>query len=212
MSLNLHQKIVEIKKNIKGFSKDIEGYGYNYVSGTQILKSIKSKMDELGVLLIPEIDYSTLQWQKHEYTTKKNEEKLDFIIAAKMTYTWVNADDPTDKIIVPWVCIGQQTDDISKAMGTALTYNERYFLLKFLGLPTDEDDADNKPPVGASKSKLTDKQINRLFVLGYKAGYDREKVLSHIKKKFDKTIEQLTKKEYDQICNGYEKNIVNNLN
>lgn len=206
--MNLHQKIVEIKKGIDCFNKDSKSgngaFSYTYVSGSQILKAIKGKMDELGVLLIPEVDYSTLRWEKHEYVTRKNEEKLDFIITAKMTYTWVNAEDPNDKIVVPWICVGQQMDDISKAMGTALTYNERYFLLKFLGLPTDEDDADNKPPAEAKKSKLTDKQINRLFVLGYKAGYERETVLGQILKKFSKDISELTKKEYDQICNGYE--------
>ena len=38
---------------------------------------------------------------------------------------------------------GQQ-DDVSKAHGTALTYAERYFLMKFFNIPTDEDDADAK--------------------------------------------------------------------
>ena len=33
---------------------------------------------------------------------------------------------------------------ISKAHGTALTYAERYFLMKFFNIPTDEDDADAK--------------------------------------------------------------------
>ena len=57
--MNLHQKLVEIRKNIKGFSKDTKGYDYIFVSGTQILRAVKDKMDELGVLLVPEIDYST---------------------------------------------------------------------------------------------------------------------------------------------------------
>ncbi|MGY2126768.1 ERF family protein, partial [Nocardia gipuzkoensis] len=39
--------------------------------------------------------------------------------------------------------VGQQ-DDVSKAHGTALTYTERYFLMKFFNIPTDEDDADAK--------------------------------------------------------------------
>ena len=140
--MNIQQKLVEVRKSIHGFNKDTKGFGFDYVSGSQILRAIKGKMDELGVLLIPRVDYDTLHWEKHEYTTKKGEKKLDFIITMKMKYTWVNAEDPEDKIEIDWVCIGQQTDDIAKAVGTAMTYNERYFLLKFLGLPTDEDDAD----------------------------------------------------------------------
>ena len=72
--MNLHQKLVEIRKNIKGFSKDTKGYDYIFVSGTQILRAIKDKMDELGVLLVPEIDYSTFHWEKHEYVTAKGKE------------------------------------------------------------------------------------------------------------------------------------------
>ncbi len=167
-------------------------------------------MDELGVLLIPELDYNTLHWEKHEYTNSKNQDKLDFIITAKMTYTWINAEDPDDKIVVPWVCIGQQADDIAKAVGTAMTYNERYFLLKFLGVPTDEDDADNKEPANAVKSKkntkgeLTESQINRLYAKAYAKGIEREKVKSHALKKFNKDIEKLTKEQYDTMCEGYD--------
>ena len=75
MGLNIHQKIIEIRKNINGFSKDTKGFGYEYVSGNQILRAIKDKMDELGVLLVPSVDYSTLMWEKHQYQNKKGEEK-----------------------------------------------------------------------------------------------------------------------------------------
>lgn len=208
--MNLHQKIVEIKKCLESFKKDTKSFNYKYVSGSQVLGDIKEKMDELGVLLIPELDYNTLHWEKHEYTNSKNQDKLDFIITAKMTYTWINAEDPDDKIVVPWVCIGQQADDIAKAVGTAMTYNERYFLLKFLGVPTDEDDADNKEPANAVKSKkntkgeLTESQIKRLYAKAYAKGIEREKVKSHVLKKFNKDIEKLAKEQYDTMCDGYD--------
>ena len=210
--LNIHQKLVEIKKNIKGFSKDTKSYGFDYVSGSQILRATKDKMDELGVLLIPKVDYDTLHWEKHEYTTKKGEQKMDFIITMKMTYTWVNAENPTDTIEIDWVCIGQQTDDIAKAVGTAMTYNERYFLLKFLGLPTDEDDADKKEPsqtVKANNSnysyKLSDNQINRLYAIASKNGFDIEAVKNKILAKYNKDIKGLNKQEYDYICDSLQK-------
>ena len=118
--LNLHQKLVEVRKSIHGFNKDKKSgsgnFGYEYVSGSQVLRAIKGKMDELGVLLIPEIDYDTMKWEKHNYKTKNGSDKTDFIITMKMNYTWVNAESPDDKITIPWVCIGQQTDDIAKAV------------------------------------------------------------------------------------------------
>ena len=223
--LNIQQKLVEVRKSIHGFNKDTKGFGFDYVSGSQILRAIKGKMDELGVLLIPRVDYDTLHWEKHEYTTKKGEKKLDFIITMKMKYTWVNAEDPEDKIEIDWVCIGQQTDDIAKAVGTAMTYNERYFLLKFLGLPTDEDDADfnkeayynknnNKTHTLNIENKWTNKdtntkilseaQINRLYKIAYSKGIIREVVDEQVLKKMKKKVSELNREKYDIVCRGYE--------
>ena len=223
--LNIQQKLVEVRKSIHGFNNDTKGFGFDYVSGSQILRAIKGKMDELGVLLIPRVDYDTLHWEKHEYTTKKGEKKLDFIITMKMKYTWVNAEDPEDKIEIDWVCIGQQTDDIAKAVGTAMTYNERYFLLKFLGLPTDEDDADfnkeayynknnNKTHTLNIENKWTNKdtntkilseaQINRLYKIAYSKGILREVVDEQVFKKMKKKVAELNREEYDIVCRGYE--------
>lgn len=220
-NMNLHQKLVEVRKSIPKFNRDTKGFGYEYVSGSQILRAIKDKMDELGVLLIPELDFSTLNWGKHEYITKKNEKKLDFIVTMKMTYTWINADDPQDKIKVDWVCIGQQTDDIAKAVGTALTYDERYFLLKFLGVPTDEDDADlNINAYQEKKSHglkienrwtndkpnnkiLSEAQIDRLYKIAYSKGIKREIVDKQVYDKFKKPIRDLNKQEYEVVCSGY---------
>ena len=223
--LNIQQKLVEVRKSIHGFNKDTKGFGFDYVSGSQILRAIKGKMDELGVLLIPRVDYDTLHWEKHEYTTKKGEKKLDFIITMKMKYTWVNAEDPQDKIEIDWVCIGQQTDDIAKAVGTAMTYNERYFLLKFLGLPTDEDDADfnkeayynknnNKTHTLNIENKWTNKdtntkilseaQINRLYKIAYSKGIRREVVDEQVFKQMKKKVAELNREEYDIVCRGYE--------
>ena len=223
--LNIQQKLVEVRKSIHGFNKDTKGFGFDYVSGSQILRAIKGKMDELGVLLIPRVDYDTLHWEKHEYTTKKGEKKLDFIITMKMKYTWVNAEDPQDKIEIDWICIGQQTDDIAKAVGTAMTYNERYFLLKFLGLPTYEDDADfnkeaycnknnNKTHTLNIENKWTNKdtntkilseaQINRLYKIAYSKGILREVVDEQVLKKMKKKVSELNREEYDIVCRGYE--------
>lgn len=143
--LNIYQKLVEIRKTIDVFTKDTKSFSYSYVSGSQVLKKIKDKMDELQVLLIPHVvnqSHSTF-----DYKDKKGNDKTDFIVTAEMKYVWINAENPTDVIEVAWQTLGQQ-DDISKAFGSGLTYSERYFLLKFFGVPTDDDDPDAKDTSG----------------------------------------------------------------
>ena len=164
VKLNIYQKLVEIRKAIDVFTKDTEGYGYSYVSGSQVLRKIKDKMDELQVLLIPHVlneSHSTF-----DYQDKKGNDKTDFIVSADMIYVWINAENPEEKIEIKWQTLGQQ-DDISKAFGSGLTYSERYFLLKFFGVPTDSDDPDSKDTSGKkstnnyNKGKLaSEKQLN----------------------------------------------------
>ncbi|MBY6181036.1 ERF family protein [Staphylococcus warneri] len=135
--LNLYQKIADVKANIDGFTKDTKGYNYSYVSGSQVLHRIRNKMIEHNLLLLP----YTENEEVIETTNAKG--KTEHIVKLKLTYKWINTDNPQEVLEVPFFAIGQQ-DDVSKAHGTALTYAERYFLMKFFNIPTDEDDADAK--------------------------------------------------------------------
>ena len=202
--MNLYQKIIEVRKVANGFSKDAEGYGYDYVSGNQILNKIKDKMNEVGLILQPSAQVG--EHQLFCYTNSKGQEKVDIQVWGNMAYTWINAENPEEREVVSWAYYGQQ-DDISKSFGSALTYSERYFLLKYFGLPTDEDDPDGIDTTG-KKTKgtkaLSDAQIKRLFALGKAAGYDSATVIDHIRKRLNKNPDELTKPEYDQVCKGYE--------
>lgn len=196
--MNLHQKLVEIRKSIDVFKKDSTGYGYRYVSGTQILSKIKDKMDELQVLLVPHV-----MNQSHttfNYKDKKGNGKTDFIVTADMKYIWVNAENPDEQIEIRWQTMGQQ-DDISKAFGSGLTYSERYFLLKFFGVPTDDDDPDARDTTGKKESQnerlATDRQLNYIDSLLKKKvtkDYNLEDLYKILKQKLgtEKEMEEWT--------------------
>ncbi|WP_346207648.1 ERF family protein [Caldifermentibacillus hisashii] len=213
VKLNLYQKLVEIRKSIDFFTKDTKGFGYNYVSGSQVLKKIKTKMDELQVLLIPIVinqthetfDYKT--WDKQE---KREKEKTDFIVTADMKYIWVNAESPEERLEVPWQTMGQQ-DDISKAFGSGLTYSERYFLLKFFGIPTDEEDPDARDTTGKkannqSAKLASEKQLNLITSLlknNVNDKYGFEDLHNLLKQKLgtDKNMEHWTSQEASKAIN-----------
>lgn len=145
--MNLYQKLVELQKSADIFVKDSKSYAYKYVSGSQVLSTIKETKDKLGLLLIPQV---------FDPTTEKTDK--NYIVKGTMNYTWINADDPTERLTTSWALFGAQ-DDISKAFGSALTYSERYFLLKFLGIPTDDEDPDAKE----SKPKEKTYQAERTY-------------------------------------------------
>ncbi|PCF40090.1 ERF family protein [Staphylococcus delphini] len=144
--LNLYQKIADVKANIDGFTKDTKGYNYTYVSGSQVLHRIRSKMIEHNLLLVPktlEETYSVEDVTRYSPKYKKQVTTTEYTVKVKLIYTWINADKPEEQLELPFFAIGQQ-DAPAKALGTALTYSERYFLMKFFNIPTDEDDADAK--------------------------------------------------------------------
>ncbi|MGX0167523.1 ERF superfamily protein [Staphylococcus hominis] len=144
--LNLFQKIADVKANIDGFTKDAKSYNYSYVSGSQVLHRIRNKMIENNLLLIPkttEENYKQIQVTRFNQKAKREITVTEFVVEMKLTYIWINADKPEEQLEIPFYAVGQQ-DDVSKAHGTGLTYAERYFLMKFFNIPTDEDDADAK--------------------------------------------------------------------
>jgi hypothetical protein len=78
----------------------------------------------------------------NQHTTQAG--KTWYFTIVKMTYTWVNAHAPDEKIQCNWE--GHGLDDAEKGIGKAYTYSEKYFLLKFFNVPTDKDDPDAAKP------------------------------------------------------------------
>lgn len=138
--LNLFQKIADVKANIDGFTKDTKGYQYTYVSGSQVLHKIRAKMVEHNLLFLPTIERA--EYKEIEVMVKGNM-KPNILVSVDLKYTWINANNPDERFEMPFYAVGHQ-DDASKALGTALTYSERYLLMKMFNIPTDEDDADAK--------------------------------------------------------------------
>lgn len=144
--MNLYQKLIEIQKSVRALGKNANaGFGasaYQYVSGSKVLDVIRPKMDDLGVLLVQQVD--SIENQRIDYQTKQGA-KSELLSNVMMTFTWIDAESG-EKLAVPFGANGMNNWD--KGLGSALTYAERYFLLKFFHIATDEDDVDALPPRG----------------------------------------------------------------
>ncbi len=133
--MNIHQKLIEVRKSVPYLKKDNEGHQFQYVSSSQTLGNVRAAMDEHGLLLVP----SVIDKEVSDHTTKNGNHEYFTQIA--ITFTWVNADNPEEKIECAW--LGQGLDSGEKGVGKALTYAEKYFILKFFNIPTDKDDPDS---------------------------------------------------------------------
>lgn len=144
MTMSLYQKLHKIQCSVRGLGKDSTGgagaSSYGYVSGSKVLDVVRPKMDELGVLLIPQVD--SIESERIDYAVKSGA-KSEMLTKVMVTFIWVDVESG-ERLPVPFGANGMNGWD--KGLGSALTYAERYFLLKFFHIATDEDDLDKLPP------------------------------------------------------------------
>jgi hypothetical protein len=143
--MNLYQKLIEVRKEVPYLQKENQGEQYKYVSSSQVLGNVKAKLDELSVLLIPSVKGHSVTTSSIEFFNEKNnitKRTNTYFTELDMIMTWVNAEKPDEKIECSWY--GQGVDIAGeKGVGKALTYSEKYFMLKFFNIPTDKDDPDS---------------------------------------------------------------------
>jgi len=156
---SIYAKLLAIQKEVKGLSKDKKSHNYDYVSGNKLLSFIKPLMDDQGLILKQEIldienirqDYKV--WDKWAKPTPCWKDKNEILSKVMMRFTWVDCETGETDVNL-FGANGQ--NDWEKGLGSALTYGERYFLLKYFHIPTDADDIDNpdrKPTAEAMPSK-----------------------------------------------------------
>jgi hypothetical protein len=229
--MNIYKKLIEVRKVVKYLKKENEGAQYKYVSSSQTLAAVKEKLDELELLLVPSVTNKTIHKDVYEKTFKgETKRAVDYFTELEMDFTWVNAEKPEETILCHWY--GQGLDTGEKGVGKALTYADKYFMLKFFNIPTDKDDPDsfqekldnknndNKtagktvtPKPDAAKVKDTSglastEQIKRMYTMVTKAKVDEAKFREWLYKKYEiTTSKELTKNQIDEVFNALDEKI-----
>ena len=213
--MNIYQKLIEVRKAIPFLKKDKEGYQFKFVSSSQTLGALREAMDANNLLLIPRV----MSERVLGHETKKGDHQYFTVLG--MEFTWVNAEVPEETIVCSWT--GQGLDDGEKGVGKALTYAEKYFMLKFFNVPTDKDDPDDhqKPtvsvqgtpksapkqeppsPVQPSPEKATKAQLQAIHAQFTKREItDRDMILFYIGWRIGRVVtssKELTEKEANQV-------------
>lgn len=151
-SLNIYQKLVEVRKGVLYLQKENQGHQFKYVSSSQTISALRENMDELGLLLVPSI----LEEHLHTKWANKDAGATEHMTELVVEFTWINAEKPEEKIVCRWY--GQGLDTGEKGVGKALTYAEKYLLLKFFNIATDKDDPDAFQDKQDDKAAGTTKQ------------------------------------------------------
>lgn len=148
-NMNIYQKLAKIRKQVEVMKRDAKGFNYTYTTEESILAKVTVQMDKLHLSLIPSIVPESTVVIPYSVTETKTTSKGDvydknvneILVQSDMVWTWVNNDNPDERIEVPWAMVGQQSD-ASQAFGSGLTYSSRYFLLKYFNIATSDADPD----------------------------------------------------------------------
>lgn len=191
--MNLYQKLLNIQKQVVGLGEDKKSFGYKYVSGSKVLSHVKPLMNEMGLLLKQEV--VEMHNERQDYALKNGTEKSEILTRVMMRFTWIDTESGETDVNM-FGANGQ--NDWEKGLGSALTYAERYFLLKYFHISTDKDDIDNpERKEGATngndeKPKVKKpKPVDKKFAL---KGVD--KVIEALETNKDATLKTLSKSKY----------------
>lgn len=217
--MNIYQRLMEVRKAVPFLKKDNSGFQFKYVSSSQALGALREAMDANGLVLVP----SVLAYEVRDHLTKDG--KHNYFTILDMQFDWVNVDDPKEHISCRWT--GQGLDDGEKGVGKALTYAEKYFMLKFFNIPTDKDDPDanqrrpqerqTAPKTTAQPAKpdapkqdlATPAQIQKIQILCKEGGLDgRDLILAELSeycKRDIKSSKDLTRAEASEWIDKHDK-------
>ena len=174
---SLYKKLLEVQKRVIGLGKDKKSFGYDYVTGAKVLEHIKPILNECGILLKQEI--VSVERERIDYKAKSGE-KSEMLYSVYQKFTWIDA-ETGERDENTFFSSGM--NDWEKGLGSALTYAERYFLLKYFHIATDEDDIDNEERKKEVALKINQIQIDSIVDLIEKTSSDLKGFLQYFKVK-----------------------------
>ena len=141
--MNIYQKLLKITEELntvkKGLTVGSGSYGYKAVGEMDILQAVRPLEIQYGVYSYPMnrvlVSQETLETEKNGKTSTK------FMMRVETTYRFVNVDEPSE--VVDQVSYGDGVDSLDKSPGKAMTYSDKYSLMKAYKIMTGDDPDQN---------------------------------------------------------------------
>jgi len=141
--LNIYQKMLKATEQIgrvaKNLSVDMGKNSYKAVSEKDVLEAVKPIEIELGIYSFPlsrkVIETNVLTTSKTYNNETKESNQL--FMRLETIYRFINVDNPSEYVDV--TTYGDGVDSQDKAPGKAMTYADKYALLKAYKIETGDD-------------------------------------------------------------------------
>ena len=148
--LNLYERLNAISNEVGYVNKNLVvqlgARSYNAVGEADVLAAVKPLEKKYGVYSYP-LEREIIASEK----TNDSNGRVSYFERIKVTYRFLNVDNPEEHIDI--VSFGDGIDPSDKSVGKAMTYADKYALLKAYKIMTGEDpdsDPNAKAPENAS--------------------------------------------------------------
>lgn len=144
--LNIYQRLLKITEELKTVEKNLNvpvsaKNSYKAVSERDVLDAVKPLEAKYGVYSYAYdrkiIENGELVSNKKDFQTGEIKEQKQLYMRLEVTYRFVNVDNPQEYIEIKTYGDGIDTGD--KATGKAMTYADKYALLKAYKISTGDD-------------------------------------------------------------------------
>lgn len=163
-TLNIFQKMSLVASQIKEVKKNLKvGKGttseYKAVKEGDVLKAVKPLEEQVGIYSYP----FTREIVRDERLTfsNKNYDTENFVTRIKTTYRFVNLDNTSDFVDI--TSYGDGIDSQDKSPGKAMTYSDKYALMKAYKIETGDDE--NQKPQEIKKKEPTEEELKKRMIL-----------------------------------------------
>ena len=205
MSNNIYKKLMLVQSKLKAPKNQYNSFvKYSYRSCEDILEGLKPLLNEVEAIITLNDEVVNIG---ERFYIKAIATFIDIATGEKVEVSALAREDETKKGM-----------DLAQVTGSVSSYARKYALNGLFAIDdTKDSDSTNKHDKDKSSNvtnlntenkwtnaKLTDSQIKRLYAIAYKKGIAADKVKEQVLKKFNKDVKDLTKTEYDKVCEGYE--------
>ena len=198
--MNVYEKLMTVQTKLRAPKGQYNSFGrYSYRSCEDILEALKPLLAEVGAIVNVSDEIKLIGDRFYVEATAMflDCETGDSVVARASA-----REDETKKGM-----------DLAQVTGSVSSYARKYALNGLFAIDDNKDsDATNThnkdiKPNMTPVSGLSEAQINRLFVIGNKAGFKKDVVEATVKKMFGCEPKDMTKDQYDTVCERLKKKV-----
>ena len=198
--MNVYEKLMTVQTKLRAPKGQYNSFGrYSYRSCEDILEALKPLLAEVGAIVNISDEVKLIGDRFYVEATAMflDCETGDSVVARASA-----REDETKKGM-----------DLAQVTGSVSSYARKYALNGLFAIDDNKDsDATNThnkdiKPNMTPVSGLTDAQIKRLLAIGNKAGFKKDVVEATVKKMFGCEPKDMTKDQYNTVCERLEKKV-----